>query len=91
MPSERENMETWPLGRVADSLSNSQAGTPTHTRAMAELRRREIENQRSSLAAQEASAASAESAARSARISALCAAVGIGIAILSLSFSLFHK
>ena len=42
MASDREKMEEWPLGRIADTISNSQSGSIADRRAQAELIRRQI-------------------------------------------------
>jgi hypothetical protein len=94
MPSEREKMESWSSTQLFDSLSNSEPGTPAHTRAMAEIRRRGMEIDRASLTAQQESAAAAMASATSSRWSARYA-LGAGIiSAISLLVSLtsyFHK
>ena len=41
MPSEREKMEDWSLGQVADSLAGAGLGSSAHIRATAEMFRRQ--------------------------------------------------
>ena len=60
-------MESWSTKQVLDSLSTSGPGSPTHTRAMAEIRRRTMEVDQASLRAQQKSADAAKSSRLSAR------------------------
>jgi hypothetical protein len=94
MPSPREEMETWSLRQVFDSLSNSASGTPTYVRALAEIQRRAMDIERASLAAQRDSATAASAATRSANLSAMCAVAAVAIALLSLlvsAWSALHR
>jgi len=88
MPSEREKMESWPIGAVFDAQSNSSPGTPTYVRASAEIQRRFMEIEQASLEAQRKAADAASDSAASARLSARYALGGIIIAIFSLMVSL---
>ena len=93
MPSEREKMEGWTKRQVFDSLSNSEPGTPTHTRALAEIRRRSMEVDQASLEAQQKSADAAADAAKSSRLSAryaLGAAIVAAISLVVSIISIFH-
>ena len=93
MPSEREKMEGWTKRQVFDSLSNSEPGTPTHTRAVAEIRRRSMEVDQASLEAQQKSADAAADAAKSSRLSAryaLGAAIVDAISLVASIISIFH-
>jgi hypothetical protein len=89
MPSEREKMESWSEKAVFDSMSNAEPGSPVHTRATAEIRRRSMEVERNALAAQQRSAEAASDAAKSSRTSTRYALFAIIIAALSLAASLF--
>jgi hypothetical protein len=89
MPSEREKMEGWTKRQVFDSLSNSEPGTPTHTRAVAEIRRRSMEVDQASLEAQQKSADAAKSSRLSARY-ALGAAIVAAISLVASIISIFH-
>jgi hypothetical protein len=94
MPSERENMESWSSRQVFDSLSNSQPGSVTHTRAAAEIERREMEAAQASLKAQQESAVAASEAAKSARLSAryaLGALIVAAASFVAVVVSIFHK
>lgn len=63
MPSEREKMEDWSLGQVADFMAGAGLGTPAHIRASAEvLRRQTIAQQDAAIAQQEAAAAAIKTA-----------------------------
>ncbi len=63
MASDREKMESWPLGQVADSMSNAEPTSVAHTRAMAEIIRRQTVLQQEATDAQKRGAdATAETA-----------------------------
>jgi hypothetical protein len=63
MPSERENMESWTPGQIADSMAGAGLGTLVHNRASAEfLRRQTVALQEGAKAQQEASAAAIKTA-----------------------------
>lgn len=49
-------MESWTLGQVADSMSNAEPGSTVHTRASAEILRRQTVLQLESTAAQQRAA-----------------------------------
>ena len=85
MPSPRQEMQSWTEQQVFDSLSNSQPGSPAHTRAAAEIQRRHVELERRSLLAQEASAQAAFDLAAAARRSTLWAIISAIVAGLSLA------
>src|SRR5260370_25789805 len=94
MPSEREKMESWSARQIFGSMSNSEPGTASHTRAMAEIQRRTMETEQASLEAQQKSADAALDAAKSARLSvhyALGALALAAVSIIVVSVSILHK
>lgn len=94
MPSEQEKMRSWTSQQVFDSLSNSELGTPTHVRAMAEIQRRSMEIDQGGLEAQQKAARAAADAAKSATLSAryaLGSLVAAAISILVGLAFLFRK
>ena len=70
MPSEREKMEDWSLEQVADAMSNAEPGTTVHTRAGAEILRRQTVLQQQSAGAQEQAATATIATARFTRLNA---------------------
>lgn len=70
MPSEREQMSTWTLDQVADSLSNAASGSTRHRIAMAEILRRQTVIQQEGADAQERAAAAAIETANFTRLNA---------------------
>jgi hypothetical protein len=81
MPSEREKMESWSSTQLFDSLSNSEPGTLSYNRALAEVRRRGMETDQKS-------ADAAMDAAKSSRLSARYALVAAVVAVISLVVSI---
>ncbi len=70
MPSDREKMETWTLGAVADSMAGAQPGTAAHTRGAAEILRRQTAIQEEAAEAQKRAAAATIDTANATRLSA---------------------
>ena len=56
IPSEREKMESWSLGQITDYMSNAECGSNAHTRASAEILRRQTILQQEATAAQQRAA-----------------------------------
>ena len=94
MPSERENMESWPLGQVADLMVAAELGTIAHIRATAEILRRQTVSQQEGAAAQQQAAAAAIKTAKFTRLNAfymLCSVIVLALAaIANVIVTAFH-
>lgn len=94
MPSEREKMEDWSLGQVADSLAGAGLGSSAHIRATAEMFRRQTIAQQDAAIAQQEAAAAAIKTAKFTRLDAvymLASVVVLAVAsVLNLIVTVFH-